>query len=190
MSDYPSEPPEPQPFNAELDRLRQTMQQYAGPEDSPPVRVIHRLLDLTDSLQETQRRLAARLADAGLEDVVRQAARRGIDRAAIEAAKDRSRRRSVVVMAGGATLLCAGAFVGFQVGMQMQGQQISWTTAELQQAFRGGIAGAHWLATVAASNDLAQPAAWCADRAHQVVDQGGTACYVPVWIKAPPAKTP
>jgi hypothetical protein len=181
-------PPDPKTAASEIDRLRQTMSQYSGSDESPPIRVINQLLSLTDRLNETQVHMVARMTDDRLEDAVRQAARRGLERAAAEIVRERRWRHVAIAAAWSAMVLATGSYAGFQLGQATEGRQLARASSELQHAMRGTPEGARWLATVIASNDLAQPAHWCAAATHQATVAGGIVCYVPLWIKTPPAK--
>lgn len=105
----------------------------------------------------------------------------GAGRAAVSAATWHTRAS----LAGYAAFLFAvGAVCGWGAGWEMRGQRMTWAGAELQQAFRGGGAGAEFLADVVGSNDLSAIADAC--RSARFAQDGGAGCTVSVWIKPPP----
>jgi hypothetical protein len=92
--------------------------------------------------------------------------------------------RTAVIAAGMVALAAiAGICVGWDAGYTTASQRTAWTAAELQAAFRGGLPGAEWLATVAKLNDLEGLAGSCRDHQWSAVG-GGKGCTVQVRVSA------
>jgi hypothetical protein len=92
--------------------------------------------------------------------------------------------RTAVIAAGMVALAAIGGIcVGWDAGYTTASQRTAWTAAELQAAFRGGLPGAEWLATVAKLNDLEGLAGSCRDHQWSAVG-GGKGCTVQVRVSA------
>jgi hypothetical protein len=92
--------------------------------------------------------------------------------------------RTAAIVAGMMALAAIGGIcVGWDAGYTTASQRTAWTAAELQAAFRGGLPGAEWLATVAKLNDLEGLAGSCRDHQWSAVG-GGKGCTVQVRVSA------
>lgn len=82
--------------------------------------------------------------------------------------------------------LAVGIGIGFAGCWAVRDGSASVTASQLQAAFADGASGAAWLAGVAKNNDLAGLEKQCSQMRYQ--SDGGLACSVLLWDRAPPAK--
>jgi hypothetical protein len=180
------------PIDLVFEDVERAARAWGVRDDQPEGAFLLRLIYLSRRLDErveacSQTMMAAQsVTPEQLQQAMMMAARQALRTVGAAVAQKTRWHRWAMVVAAGAALACAGFVAGFQTGGTIEAHRIAWSATELQQAFQSGADGAHWMAIVAASNDLSQPARWCSDPVHLTAYQGGVACTVSLWIKPPP----
>lgn len=146
------------PFPARLDAVRSAMRDYAGGEDSPPMKVLAGLLDLTAHLDRKMDDLKAQSPD-----VVERTLRQMLHRIQPEFVSLWTwRRRAWVIgaaVSAAAVVVCCASLLAFQSGRQLG-------------ATDGALWKAWWDATCSANGP------------NIVVTPKGRACQIPVAVSA------
>lgn len=174
--------------------VRSAAAEWGAKPDTHEGRFIDGLLRLAEVLDGSVTNLSAALAGAKqlppeVLDSFRRAARQGLDQAAQRVVLAASWRRTAAVAGAMVLSLAVGGVGGWCTAQNTTRAADTAAYGALRGALVHAGPGAEWLATVAASNNLDDLAAWCRDRAHQVAQDGGIACTAPMWIRPPVAGT-
>jgi hypothetical protein len=170
--------------------VRRAAADFGAKPDTPEGAFIAAIADLVDALDRRVERFTLALADArdlplaSLEASMRRAATAGLTEAAKRITVGASWTRCAALAGVAVVALGVGAAGGWWAGQSTAQARDAQALGTVQTSLVHGGPGAEWLSAVAALNDLADRARWCADPKHVANQAGGVVCQVPLWIKA------
>jgi hypothetical protein len=164
--------------------LRRAADEWGAKPGTPEGAFLRGMADLAEAVGE---QVGAQPAGA-VEAAVRRAAAAGLGQAAKQVAVSALWGSRAAILAVAVVALGVGAAAGWEAGGSVAHASDTVEFGTLTSVVVRGGAGAAWLATIAASNDLDERAHWCADLDHQAIQDGGIVCQVPLWIRPPGAR--